>query len=101
MIAENEIWVGVPERTETVNFIVDEPEKDQFTLVCDKEVAGYDVVGLMYLVGGIWRVIVEDTDDDEEVPSIAARVLVDRRYAVDAVRQAVIKLLENLYAHDQ
>jgi hypothetical protein len=101
MVTETEIWQGVPEPTETVNFIVDEPEKDQFTLVCDKEVAGYDVVGLLYLVGGIWRVIIEDQDDDEEVPSIAVRVMVDRRYAVDTVRQAVVKLLENLYLHEQ
>jgi len=49
------------------------------------------------LVGGIWRIVANVTDDDEDVPSMLLEITVDRRFKVDEVRAAVLKLLENLY----
>ncbi len=91
------LWEGVPEPVEQTNFIVDEAKDNVFTVLVDQAVAGYEVTEVMYLVGGIWRIVVNDTDDDEEVPSVLLEVHVDRRFKVDEVRSAVVKLLENLY----
>jgi hypothetical protein len=48
-------------------------------------------------VGGIWRIVANDRDDDEDVPSMLLEITVDPRFKVDEVRAAVLKLLENLY----
>ncbi len=95
------LWDGVPEPVEQNDFIVDEAKDSGFTVLVDQAVAGYDVTELMYLVGGIWRIVVNDTDDDEEVPSVLLEVTVDRRFKVDEVRAAVTKLLENLYSLEE
>ena len=92
-----DLWVDVPEPKEQCNFIVDEAKDNVFTVLVDKSVAGYDVAETIYFVGGIWRIVANDTDDDEDVPSSLLEVTVDRRYKVEEVRAAVTKLLENLY----
>jgi hypothetical protein len=94
---DESIWQGVPEPEPQVAFIVDEPENGEFTVVAHKEVAGHDVAETIYDIDGVWRVRVDDLDDHPELPSAVFSVVVDRRYKVDEVRQAVIKLLENLY----
>ena len=92
-----DLWVNVPEVVQERDFIVDAATDNVFTVLVDENVADYDVAETMYLVGGIWRIVANDTDDDEEVPSVLLEVTVDRRFKADAVREAVIKLLENLY----
>jgi hypothetical protein len=98
MYDEERLWAGVPDPDQTAKFIVDDPKENEFTVVVDREVAGYDVIEMMYMINGIWRVNVEDQDDDEEVPSVVLNVTVDRRFNVAGARQAVTKLLDNLYA---
>ncbi len=95
------VWEGVPEPVEQSDFIVDEAKDNVFTVLVDQTVAGYEVTELLYLIGGVWRVVTNDTDDDEEVPSVLLEVTVDRRFKVDEVRAAVIKLLDNLYGLDE
>jgi hypothetical protein len=92
-----DLWVNVPEVIQERDFIVDEAKDNVFTVLVDQNVADYDVAEAMYLVGGIWRIVANDTDDDEEVPSMLLEVTVDRRFKVEEVRTAVTKLLENLY----
>src|SRR5215468_9159445 len=92
-----DLWVNVPEVVQEHNFIVDEAKDNVFTVLVDQNVANYDVAETLYLVGGIWRIVANDTDDDEEVPSMLLEVTVDRRFKVEEVRAAVTKLLENLY----
>lgn len=100
MADEAAIWQGVPETQPEVNFIVDEAKGNEFTVVTDKEVAGYDVVELIYMLDGVWRVTIqdlEDEDSDDENPGVVLNVILDRRYKAENVQQAVRKLLENLY----
>ncbi len=92
------LWVGVPEPLAQSNFIVDEVKENTFTMLVDETVAGYDVAETLYFIGGIWRIVADDTDDDEDMPSVLLEVTVDRRFNVEEVRQAAIKLLENLYS---
>jgi hypothetical protein len=97
------IWQGVPDTEAEVNFIVDEAKGNEFTVVTDKEVAGYDVVELLYMIDGVWRVTIQDTEDedsDSENPGLILSVILDRRYKAETVRRAVSKLLENLYLFD-
>ncbi len=101
MVDETVIWKDVPEPEQQVPFIVDDVKDFEFTVTAEDEVAGFDVGDMIYLVGGVWRVLIDDQDEDEEVTSVMYRVMVDRRYKPEEVRQAVIKLLENLYAHDE
>ena len=96
MSEDSVIWQDVPDPQPDVPFIVDEPEENEFSVVCDKEVAEYDVIEMLYLINGIWRITVEDQDDTDN-PALELVIRVDRRYKVEAVRQAVRKLLENLY----
>ena len=101
---ENAIWQGVPETAPAVNFIVDEAVEDEFTVVADREVAGYDVIDLMYRIDGVWRIEVKDTEDEDsnvDNPGLVLNVVLDRRYKPDDVRRAVTKLLENLYLFDE
>jgi hypothetical protein len=95
--ADDSIWQGVPEPEPQVAFIVDEPADGEFAVVAHKEVGGHIVADTIYEIDGVWRVQVDDQDDHPELPSAIFSVVVDRRYKVDEVRQAVIKLLENLY----
>lgn len=97
---QDEIWQGVPDPDQTVKFIVDPAKDNDFIVVVDREVAGYDVIEMMYMINGVWRVNVEDQDDDEEVPSVILNVTIDRRFNVEQARSAVTKLLENLYAKE-
>ncbi len=92
-----ELWVDVPEVVQERNFIVDEAKDNVFTALVDQKVANYDVAETLYLLGGIWRIVANDRDDDEDVPSMLLEITVDQRFKVDQVRAAVIKLLENLY----
>jgi hypothetical protein len=87
MSDEAAIWQGVPETQPEVNFIVDEPKGNEFTVVTDKEVAGYDVIELIYMLDGVWRVTIQDLEDEDSEQ--------------ENVQQAVRKLLENLYLLDQ
>jgi hypothetical protein len=91
------IWLNVPDPQPEVEFIVDEPKENEFTVICDREIAGYEVTDVMYLINGVWRIGIEDQDDTEN-PGVSLIVTVDRRYKVEDVRQAVRKLLENLYS---
>jgi hypothetical protein len=93
---ETALWATVPEPEQEVNYIVDPIKDNEFTVVADTEVAGYDVAELIYMVGGVWRVTVDDQDDEDQ-PSAVYSVLVDRRFKAESVRDAVSKLLENLY----
>ncbi|HVO41123.1 MAG TPA: hypothetical protein VMT34_00805 [Aggregatilineales bacterium] len=86
MVDESSLWSNVPEPEPSVNFIVDPAQDNEFTVVADKEVAGYDVAELMYLVGGVWRITIEDTDDNSDEPSAVYNVVTDRRYKVDECR---------------
>lgn len=95
-----DIWQNVPEPQEQQNFIVDELKGNEFTVVVDKVVADTEVIEELYMIGGIWRITVEDQDDDEEVPSLLLNIVLDRRFKAEEVRQAAIKLLENLYEND-
>ncbi len=100
---ENAIWQGVPDTAPTVNFIVDEAQDDEFTVVTDREVAGYDVIDLIYRIDGVWRVEVKDQEDEDsnvDNPGLVLNVVLDRRYKPDDVRRAVTRLLENLYLFD-
>jgi hypothetical protein len=101
MYEEERMWAGVSDPDQTMKFMIDEAKGNEFTVVVDREVAGYDVIEMMYMINGIWRVNVEDQDDDEEVPSVVLNVTVDRRFNVAMARDAVSKLLENLYGMDQ
>src|SRR5258708_2946979 len=94
---EPALLVDVPEVSQERDFIVDEATDNVFTALVDKKVANHDVAETLYLVGGIWRIVANDTDEDEDVPSMLLEITVDRRFKVDQVRAAVIKLLENLY----
>ena len=96
MPEDGAIWQDVPDPQPDVPFIVDEPEENEFSVVCDKEVAGYDVIEMLYLINGIWRITVED-QDDTDIPALELVIRIDRRYKVEMVRQATVKLLENLY----
>ena len=101
---ENAIWQGVPNTKPAVNFLVDEAKDNEFSVVTDREVAGYDVVELIYRIDGVWRVEIEDTEDEDsnfDNPGLVLNVVLDRRYKPDDVRQAVSKLLENLYLFDE
>ncbi len=93
-------WDGVPEPQAKVPFMVDDPKDGGFTVLAELEVAGLDVSEMIYMVGGVWRVTVEDTDEDEETTSALLNVEIDRRYDANEVRTAVTKLLENLYRLD-
>jgi hypothetical protein len=98
------IWQGVPETQPEFNFIVDEPKGNELTVVTDKEVAGYDVIELIYMLDGVWRITIqdlEDEDSDDENPGVVLNVILDRRYKPENVQRAVRKLLENLYLLDQ
>jgi len=97
---QDEVWQGVPDPDQSTKFIVDAAKDNEFTVVVDREVAGFDVIEMMYMINGIWRVNVEDQDDDEEVPSVLLNVTIDRRFNVEQARTAVTKLLENLYAKE-
>jgi hypothetical protein len=97
MVDETELWTDVPEPEPQVNFIVDPSVQNEFVVVADKEVIGYDVAEMMYLIDGVWRITVEDTDDSDD-PAAIFNVVADRRYNVEDIRAAVTKLLENLYA---
>lgn len=94
------IWEGVPETRQTVEYIVDEPTGNDFSVVCDQDVAGFSVIDLLYKILGIWRITIDDQDEDEEVMSMVLTVTVDRRFDVSSVRASVLKLLENLYKYD-
>ncbi len=97
MFDNDAVWSGVPEPKQEVDFVVDEVKDGGFTILCDREVANYDVIDLLYMIGGIWRITIEDQDEDEEVPSVLLDVTLDRRFKADEVRQAASKLLENVY----
>jgi hypothetical protein len=97
MYGNDAVWNGVLEPKQEVDFVVDEPKDGSFTILCDRDVAHYDVIDLLYMIGGIWRITIEDEDEDEEVPSVLLDVTVDRRFKADEVRAAAIKLLENVY----
>ena len=97
---QDEVWQGVPDPDQSTKFIVDAAKENEFTVVVDREVAGFDVIEMMYMINGIWRVNVEDQDDDEEVPSVLLNVTIDRRFNVEQARAAVTKLLENMYAKE-
>ncbi len=104
MSEETAIWQGVPETKPQVSFIVDEAQGNEFTVVADKEVAGHDVVEVLYLIDGVWRVTITDMEDEDsniDNPGLVLTLVLDRRYKADDVRQAVRKLLENLYLLDQ
>jgi hypothetical protein len=101
---ESAIWQGVPETAPAVKFIVDEAHEDEFTVVTDREVAGYDVVDLIYRIDGVWRIEMKDQEDEDsnvDNPGLVLNVVLDRRYKPDDVRRAVSKLLENLYLFDE
>ncbi|MBX3084931.1 MAG: hypothetical protein KF716_25070 [Anaerolineae bacterium] len=100
MYEQDEVWQGVPDPDQSAKFIVDAAKENEFTVVVDREVAGFDVIEMMYMINGVWRVNVEDQDDDEEVPSVILNVTIDRRFNVEQARAAVTKLLENLYAKE-
>jgi ribosomal protein S18 acetylase RimI-like enzyme len=98
---EPDIWRDVPEPQAQASFIVDPPEEDEFHVVAHKTLAGVDVSETIYDIDGVWRVTTLDEDDyPESLQSAVFNVVVDRRYKVEDVRQAVIKLLTNLYAVD-
>ena len=99
-MSDVDLWLNVPEPQEQQNFIVDALEDNEFTVVVDKVVADVEVIEELYMIGGIWRITVDDQDDDEDVPSLLLKIVVDRRFKPDDVRQAVIKLLENMYLND-
>ncbi len=104
MSEETSIWQGVPETKPEVSFLVDEAKGNEFTVVTDKEVAGYDVIELIYMIDGVWRVTIQDMEDEDsndENPGLVLTVMLDRRYKPDDVRLAVRKLLENLYLLDE
>ena len=100
-MSDADIWQSVPEPQEQQNFIVDPLKDNAFTVVVDKVVADLEVIEELYMIGGVWRITVEDQDDDEDVPSLLLNVVVDRRFTPDDVQKAVIKLLENLYQFDR
>jgi hypothetical protein len=100
MYDQDDVWQGVPDPDQDAKFIVDEAKNHEFTVVVDREVANYDVIEMLYMINGVWRVNVEDQDDDEEIPSVLVLVTVDRRFNVEQTRAAVKKLLENLYAKE-
>src|SRR5215510_13151762 len=104
MVDESLIWKDVPEPKQKFPFVVeDAPTEDNsafaFSVTAEQEVAGFDVGDMIYLVGGVWRVIIDDQDEDEETTSVVYRVIVDHRFDPADVRQAVTRLLQNLYAH--
>lgn len=106
MVDESVIWQNVPEPAQRVPFLVedarDEADKAfEFAVIAEQEVAGFDVGDMIYLVGGVWRVLIDDQDEDEEITSVTYQVQVDHRYDPKEVRAAVTKLLENLYANDK
>ncbi len=98
MPEEMAVWAGVPEPAPQVQFMVDEAKENEFTVLTDTEVADYDVVEMLYMIEGIWRITIEDQDESDELPSLLLGITVDRRYKTEEVRAAVRKLLENLYA---
>ena len=100
-MSDIDIWQNVPEPQEQQNYIVDEVKDNEFTIVVDKIVADQEVIEELYMIGGIWRITVEDQDDDEDVPSLLLNIVVDRRFKAEDVRAAAAKLLENLYLSDQ
>src|SRR5262249_9617757 len=106
MVEESVIWENVPEPTQKVPFIIEDVKEEEnttfeFSVTAEQEVAGFDVGDMIYLVGGVWRVIIDDQDEDEETTSVVYRVIVDHRFDPADVRQAVTRLLQNLYAHDE
>lgn len=92
------IWQDVPTPQPQVAFLVDPVQEDEFTVVAHTEVAGFDVGEVLYDIDGVWRVTQVDTDDHPEMQSAVFEVVIDRRYKAEEVREAVIKLLNNLYA---
>ena len=106
MVDESVIWQDVPEPAQRVPFLVEDSKEEtdrafEFNVIAEQEVAGFDVGDMIYLVGGVWRVLIDDQDEDEEITSVTYQVLVDHRYDPKEVRAAVTKLLENLYANDK
>ena len=106
MVEESVIWENVPEPTQKVPFIIEDVKEEEnttfeFTVTAEQEVAGFDVGDMIYLVGGVWRVLIDDQDEDEELTSVKYHIQVDHRYDPKEVRAAVTKLVENLYANEK
>lgn len=100
MAEEFNIWQNVPDPQQQKVYIIDEPKENEFTVLVELEVGGYDTLEMLYMINGVWRVNVEDQDDDEETPSALLNITVDRRFSVQEVHAAVTKLIENLYTSE-